>query len=324
MPDNIIPAPSGRSRTSTIDLEGPFAVEAGDVCLLCSDGLTGQVTNQQMAAVPSAWPPAEAYTASSSTWPTCRRTRQRHRALIIRIPPRPEANGAGGSPPKPRLPRQGVVELLALAGPALAFGARPRYTSTACPASCSSSCCAGQIAIVARLVGLGPDPRDGRQAAAEEPSAPPARPRRPPPDRGAADRPSTHAVALLTAQQGRCRWAPDMPMFTNTTIAPSCSKSRTWSGAFPRTVQGPAAAGTALGQRRRRKRSSNPMSDKSPDALRRKMRPGYLRAGAASLTADCGRSPGYPRSTWPHCQERPPRLTALAQHRGLGRFRRAG
>lgn len=43
-----------------VDIEGPFALEAGDVFLLCSDGLTGPVADREIAQILTALPPTEA------------------------------------------------------------------------------------------------------------------------------------------------------------------------------------------------------------------------------------------------------------------------
>ena len=43
-----------------VDVEGPHPVERGDVFLLCSDGLSGQVSDREIGSVITALPPAEA------------------------------------------------------------------------------------------------------------------------------------------------------------------------------------------------------------------------------------------------------------------------
>ncbi len=60
VPKNIITRSLGPNPTVEVDLEGPFAIEAGDVFLLCSDGLSGQVTDTELGQVLSCLPPSEA------------------------------------------------------------------------------------------------------------------------------------------------------------------------------------------------------------------------------------------------------------------------
>ena len=43
-----------------VDLEGPYALEVGDTFLRCSDGLSGQVKDEEIGAILSALAPAEA------------------------------------------------------------------------------------------------------------------------------------------------------------------------------------------------------------------------------------------------------------------------
>lgn len=60
IPKNIITRSLGPNAEVRVDLEGPFPAAVGDTFLLCSDGLSGQVRNEEMAAILSALPPPEA------------------------------------------------------------------------------------------------------------------------------------------------------------------------------------------------------------------------------------------------------------------------
>ena len=60
LPKNIITRSLGPSPTVQVDLEGPFPIESGDVYLLCSDGLTGPVKDQELGAIVSCLSPDEA------------------------------------------------------------------------------------------------------------------------------------------------------------------------------------------------------------------------------------------------------------------------
>lgn len=60
LPKNIITRSLGPNPTVQIDLEGPFPIFVGDVYLLCSDGLTGPISDQQIGTILGCMPPAEA------------------------------------------------------------------------------------------------------------------------------------------------------------------------------------------------------------------------------------------------------------------------
>jgi protein phosphatase len=57
---NVIIRSLGPDAEVEVDIEGPHPVQPGDSFLLCSDGLTGVVTPQEVGAVVSALPPEEA------------------------------------------------------------------------------------------------------------------------------------------------------------------------------------------------------------------------------------------------------------------------
>lgn len=57
---NVITRSLGPNSKVKIDLEGPHPVRKGDVYLLCSDGLSGQIKDEEIGAIISRLPPAEA------------------------------------------------------------------------------------------------------------------------------------------------------------------------------------------------------------------------------------------------------------------------
>jgi serine/threonine protein phosphatase PrpC len=60
IPPNVIVRSLGPEPLVQVDVEGPHPIEPGDAYLLCSDGLTGQVTDREIGAVISVLPPEEA------------------------------------------------------------------------------------------------------------------------------------------------------------------------------------------------------------------------------------------------------------------------
>jgi protein phosphatase len=60
IPKNIITRSLGPSAQVQVDLEGLFPLAPGDTFLLCSDGLSGQVNDEELGAILGALPPREA------------------------------------------------------------------------------------------------------------------------------------------------------------------------------------------------------------------------------------------------------------------------
>lgn len=63
IPKNIITRSLGPNAQVQIDLEGPLPIQVGDTYLLCSDGLSGQVKDDEMGKILLALPPREAVRA---------------------------------------------------------------------------------------------------------------------------------------------------------------------------------------------------------------------------------------------------------------------
>ncbi len=60
IPSNVIHRCLGPEPLVQVDIEGPHSLRSGDIFLLCSDGLSGQVNDTEIGAVASVLPPAEA------------------------------------------------------------------------------------------------------------------------------------------------------------------------------------------------------------------------------------------------------------------------
>lgn len=60
VPRNVITRCLGPHAEVEADIEGPFSIRQGDVFLLCSDGLTGRVTDPEIGVIAQSLPPDEA------------------------------------------------------------------------------------------------------------------------------------------------------------------------------------------------------------------------------------------------------------------------
>jgi serine/threonine protein phosphatase PrpC len=60
IPTNVIIRSLGPDADVDVDIEGPHPLQVGDIFIVCCDGLSGLVTDQEIGAVASVLPPAEA------------------------------------------------------------------------------------------------------------------------------------------------------------------------------------------------------------------------------------------------------------------------
>jgi protein phosphatase len=60
IPKNVITRSLGPHPSVHIDLEGPYTAQSGDKFLICSDGLSGPVTDEEMGVLVSCMPPEDA------------------------------------------------------------------------------------------------------------------------------------------------------------------------------------------------------------------------------------------------------------------------
>ena len=247
--------------------------------LLCSDGLSGQVTDPEMGAVATALPPAEAcrflvdlanlrggpdnITGARRSHPA-RPGGQRHR------------QGGGAEVAEAAAP---AWWLLALAGGALlAFGAAAMHFNSV-PGGLFVFLLAA-VAIVAGLVGLGLHYRkeQKQQTEEEEPSSPPRVHRRAacridpradrPPGAGRGD---PEAAGRGQRTGSRTARVPRTPRARQG----AASGGQDLAGAFREYCRAMLPLSQALSKHRKKEEVFQPIWDKNPDALRRKIDPGF-------------------------------------------------
>jgi serine/threonine protein phosphatase PrpC len=106
IPANVIHRCLGPEPLVQVDVEGPHPLRPGDTFLLCSDGLSGPVTDHEIGAVVSVLPPAEACRFLVDL-ANLRGGPDNITVLIVRVGSRAEANGIPSNDPRgDRRPRR--------------------------------------------------------------------------------------------------------------------------------------------------------------------------------------------------------------------------
>jgi protein phosphatase len=96
IPKNIITRSLGPHPEVQVDLEGPLALEPGDTFLLCSDGLSGQVKDEELGALLGALSPSEAVRALVDV-ANLRGGPDNITAIVVRVEAVPQADPAGAT-----------------------------------------------------------------------------------------------------------------------------------------------------------------------------------------------------------------------------------
>jgi protein phosphatase len=128
VPKNIITRSLGPHSNVRVDLEGPFPIQVGDVYVLCSDGLSGPVENDEIGKIVGCMPPEQAARALVDL-ANLRGGPDNITVIVIRIVGEPQLPQPDGSdPPDEEPPRRpvhpfilGITGLLALGALVLGF-----------------------------------------------------------------------------------------------------------------------------------------------------------------------------------------------------------
>ncbi|MEX0675441.1 MAG: PP2C family serine/threonine-protein phosphatase [Pirellulales bacterium] len=99
IPKNIITRSLGPHPDVQVDMEGPFPLEAGDTFLVCSDGLSGQIKDEEIGALLVALEPADAVRVLVDV-ANLRGGPDNITAIVVRVT-RVEAGEQPASPPEP-------------------------------------------------------------------------------------------------------------------------------------------------------------------------------------------------------------------------------
>ena len=118
LPKNIITRSLGPHAQVQVDVEGPFPLAVGDTFLLCSDGLTGPVKNEELGVIIGCLPPDESATVLVDL-ANLRGGPDNITVEVVRVTGEhiAQMNALGGSPAEitdPRLGKRGLATALLL------------------------------------------------------------------------------------------------------------------------------------------------------------------------------------------------------------------
>ncbi|MBN2025114.1 MAG: serine/threonine-protein phosphatase [Pirellulales bacterium] len=166
VPKNIITRSLGPNAEVEVDVEGPFSIETGDVFLLCSDGLSGPVQDQEMGTIIGCLPPADAARALVDL-ANLRGGPDNITAIVVRVTGPQVARSTGAEPrAEPRPPARPVHPLLWTLLAVFALGTLGAAAIRSTPGVLAALAGAALAALLVLLQRRGPGapdrPRDAR------------------------------------------------------------------------------------------------------------------------------------------------------------------
>jgi protein phosphatase len=268
IPSNVIVRSLGPEPLVQVDLEGPHSVRAGDIFVLCSDGLSGQVSDHELGAVASVLPPAEACRFLVDL-ANLRGGPDNITVLIIRVGARSDANGVLAEDARPKAPKPWYVRmwwLVALILGTLLAAGSVLLALDRDPASVPGFVLAGLVILVG-MVGLVVQYIRDQRSAAEEPEAPEPKVYSRSPCR--VERPLLEKLAkaelALKQRAGDQHWEPDWALYQkHHDLAESLLGRGDVPGAFREYCRAMRTLTEALQKQRNKEESFMPVWDKSP------------------------------------------------------------
>jgi protein phosphatase len=302
IPSNVIFRSLGPEPLVPVDVEGVHPIRAGDVYVVCSDGLSGQMSDAELGAVVSVMPPAEACRFLIDL-ANLRGGPDNITVIIARV------GGDLATPPEPRRPwhQRFPWPLAALFLGALAAGGAVALTVASWSTLAFLSFVVALVAIVAGLIGLVLHYGREKRRASEEADRP-----RPKIHRSQAcriERPLleelSRAAQALKQQAQEKRWDADWDGFDGVYGEAEAHLQRgEHVPAFRAYCHAMQTLMTAMKQSRGKEEVFQPVWDKAPNASR--AGGGNGREPPAFQCERCGKvSPPPPGKVAPVCCERP-------------------
>jgi len=266
IPSNVIHRCLGPEPLVQVDIEGPHPVRGGDLFLLCSDGLSGPVSDHEIGAIATALPPAEACRLLVDL-ANLRGGPDNITVLIVRVQGSADGNGVVSPAPPPPPPWQRVpwwVWTLFL-GTLLVAGATNLGAHEI--AGAVFFFLLGAVAILAGLVGLGlAYQREKTRQAAEAEELPQPRVHRKASCR--IEQPLLDKLArqvqALRQRADEKHWEPDWPQFDeHFTQAEGLLQKKDLPGAFREYCRAMLPLTRALQKQRHKEEVFQPVWDKT-------------------------------------------------------------